>query len=179
MAPRTVGIIGALCVLVGWILGTTIAPPVASLQTAPTPASATRASPATPGDSAFTARLRASRAQAGQSTQDIGGSTTRNPFRFGDAPTAVPRGAAVPSRTPAVSAQIVSEPLPPLIELSGIATARRDGADQHTAVLRVDGILVFASAGDSLPGGSLVVEVREQEVVLRDPSGAERSIRLR
>jgi hypothetical protein len=87
----------------------------------------------------------------------------------------------VDDRAAAPAPPVATPSLPggPTYSLSGIAAT--DGPDgvHRTAIISDGHGLLYATAGETLPGGYTVIDVLETMVLLRDPAGAERTLRLR
>ena len=174
MPPRTVALIGAVCVTTGWLLASMLTPPIANLQDLPE-----RRTSAPPqavdridNTAAFGERLHALLRDAPPPPVP-----RRNPFEFGGrsrvvsvAPlTSVPPPAPPPPAPPAV--------VGPRFTLSGIAAIESPSGLTHTAVLS-DGTTVHLVKVGETVGGYRVVEVTEISVTLSDVSGASYVLRL-
>jgi hypothetical protein len=173
MAPKSVALIGAVCVTVGWLLASMLAPPVAQLQSRGT-GRASRATTA-PDANVFTETL-----QLKLHRQETAAPTVRrNPFVFG-ARERVP--APGPSTAPAFDRPAEPPAAPTVVtppySLSGIGETR--GADEivRTAVLS-DGTTVHLVKAGGTIGAYAVVAVDANAVTLADASGARFVIRLR
>ena len=106
----------------------------------------------------------------------------RDPFRFGGgAPAArAEREAADRQLADAMPPPAASEPAAPQIVLQGMAESR-DGEDTvRTAILSVDGEMVFATMGADVAGRFTVVGITAESVELEaSGGGARQTIRLR
>jgi hypothetical protein len=89
----------------------------------------------------------AARLQARMRAAAVFREPARNPFRFGEPP-AAPRRQAGAAAAEAPAAAAPSEPEPPFIVLSGIATDVVDGVPQRTAVLTTASGVALVRAGD-------------------------------
>ena len=172
--PRTVVLIVAISLALGWLVGNTSSPapqePSAPRRTSgPRPLGAP-AAPVAP----YTAQLR-------QRLDEHPRSPTpgRNPFMFGSR-----RAYAPPiSRAEAKETEPESRPMPaPAVlsafKLSGIAATEKDGAVVLTAIVIDNGSMIFAKAGDKLSGGHSVVRVEEKAIVIADAAGVEQVLRF-
>jgi len=180
MQWRTVALVGALSLALGWALGGGIAsrPPggaSGSQSRGPRALGVEQTREAAP----LTQQLRLK-----LDRQPARPQPSRNPFVFGSrSPSAASsRSSSTPAgETPAVPVDDVPAPPPvPVFVLSGIATTAGADAPEFTAIISGGGQgLVFAKRGDELPGGYVVADVQETMVTLRDSSGGERTLRLR
>ncbi|MFN2444472.1 MAG: hypothetical protein ABR606_02600 [Vicinamibacterales bacterium] len=171
MPLKTVSLVGALCLLAGWLMASLLLPPVASLQS--NPSTAARRAPSTPPSATapYAERLRLKLRESPAAP-----TPRRNPFTF---------ERAMPGR--AGAARLVSgiaDPPPaaaesPTITLAGIATASTADGVERTAVLSAAGDVVLARAGDTVVGGYRVVRVDEAAVTLTGSSGLELILHLR
>jgi hypothetical protein len=170
LPPRTVAVIGAVCLTVGWLLASMLTPPVARLQTLPE--RRPRTTPAPPPDAGFTEHLHFRLRQAPEPPIP-----RRNPFRFaqrsraGEAP--ITTSAAAARDTSAV-APVAPVAVGPAFSLSGIAVA----GDVRTAILAEGQRVHLVKIGDRLAGYE-VMEVTDDSVTLREASGATHLLRLR
>jgi hypothetical protein len=170
-SPRVLGLMAAALVVAGWLLGSTLSPPVAQTQTRTT---GRPASPALPEIVPFTGL--AARPTLAPPTP------ARNPFTFGrGAAAAVPSAAA--SSTPVSS---VAEPTPDTVaetatapvdewRLIGVAVGA-DGA--VTAIVRGPGDVHLVRAGDRLSADVAVRDVGEGGVILQRADGSTIDLRL-
>ena len=168
LPPRTVAVLGATCVLIGWLLASTLTPPVAQVQSLPPRAPAKAPASAEP---TFTERLHL------RFPSEVAAPTPRrNPFVFGQRP---PRATA-PSAAPVVDAAASSfEPAPPaiagpLFSLAGIGIS----GEVKTAVLVEGDAVHVLKVGDTL-GGYEIVEITENSVTLGQANGLRYVLRLR
>ena len=171
LTPRSVGLIVAAALAVGWT-GASVAqnPSAQSSRAASGPRPLGSAAPMPQAEN-LRERLAAPPLP----------SRGRNPFVFG--PRAPTRSTSIRDRaTPAVEAPETAayEPPPalPIFKLSGIASNAENGATVLTAILNDNGAIVFAKAGDTLSNGYSVVRVDETSVTLVDASGTTQTIRL-
>lgn len=170
MPPRTVAALGALCLLIGWLLASTLAPPVASLQSRPA-RQVRPAATAVGADVVEPIQLDVPRATAALPPP----APRRNPFFYGREP-ALP-GPARPAAATALSAPDAINALPPAgprLTLAGIGVS---GA-QRTAVL-ADGDRVRVVAVGDAAAGYTVVEITDSSVTLADAGGGRLVLRLR
>jgi hypothetical protein len=176
MPPRTGVFIGAVCLITGWLLGSLLVPPVASVQALPERRSAQPAAAATPapeptGELRWTPR----RAPALRTS-------TRNPFVFGDRTPSSGRSAGEDRTSAAVvsvAAESIEPPAPsgPLLALSGVATRDTPQGRVYIAVLSDGTTVHLARAGESVAGYA-VVDVTEDGATLADASGGRVVLRL-
>lgn len=168
MPFRTVALIGAVCLTVGWLLASTLAPPVARLQSLPQRQS--RPTPA-PEDPTFTEQLHF-RLQHPPTAP----APRRNPFVFGDrrrSAAAVARGEAAANDAPAVETQSAG-PVGPAFALAGIGIT----GDTRTAILSEGQDVHIVKIGDRV-GGYDILEITDSSVTLGEPSGLRYLLRLR
>ena len=172
--PRTVVLVGAVSLALGWMVGNTSSPatqePFTQRRTSgprPLGVPATSVAP-------FTAELRRKLDEHPRTPRP-----GRNPFVFGS------RRAYSPpmSRAEARATEPESRPTPPpavfsAFKLSGIAATEKDGAVVLTAIVIDNGSMVFARAGDKLSGGHSVLRVEEKAIVIVDAAGVEQTLRL-
>ncbi len=176
MAPKTVALSGAACLTIGWLAASLLSPPVARLQTRPTPRTA-RPAASSNTDDAFTETLRL-KLERNTSAPTL----RRNPFVFGSRRTrdggerrGGPRRAAAMNRLqPPAAPTVVGPPF----KLSGIAATTGPDGEVRTAVLSDGTTVHLVKAGDRI-GGYAVGAVSADSVTLTDGSGAEFVIRLR
>jgi len=175
MRPRIVGLIAALCLSGGWLLGSLLMPPTASLQSLPvdrTP-SGRVAPPAQP----YTERLRVRLDEAPQAP-----APARNPFRFADPP---PAGDAGPRPRQdigggeSIHRPPVAVPSGPVFSLVGMATSDDMGQTVRTAIVSDGWTVHYVTVGGSLPGGSTVSRVEDTSVVITDTDGRTRTLSFR
>jgi hypothetical protein len=180
MPPKTVAVVGAVCLTTGWLLASMLAPPVARLQTLPERRAAAR--PATPPPepaAAFAEQLHWRLQQA-----PVAPVPRRNPFTFGSAPrtSVAPAGRPAAPGTPTVGAAPVMDvaPVPsgPIYALAGIGSTQMADGVRLTAVLSDGNTVHLVNAGESV-GGYKVVTVTEDSVTLADQQGAQTILRLR
>jgi hypothetical protein len=170
-SPRALGLMAAALVVAGWLLGSTLSPPVAQTQTR---ATARPASPALPEIVPFTG--------LGVRPTLAPPAPARNPFAFG-------RGAVAAVSSEAASATPVSsvaEPTPDTVtetpaaaadawRLIGVAVGA-DGA--VTAIVRGPGDVHLVRAGDRLTADVTVRDVGEGGVILQRADGSTIDLRL-
>jgi hypothetical protein len=177
MQWRTVVLVGAISLGIGWAMGGGLA-----LQpTGNQPGSTGRgARPLGVEQSRETAPLtRQLRLKLDQ--QPARPQPSRNPFVFGSrAPAAGPVGrpAARDESDPPVD-DAPAPPAAPVLTLSGMASTAGPDGPTFTAIVNTGQGLLFVKLGDELPGGYVVADVQENMVTLKDSSGGERTLRLR
>ncbi len=171
-SPRVLGLAAATLVVAGWLLGSTLSPPVAQTQARSTARAA--ASPALPPIVPFTGL--AARSPLAPP------SPARNPFVFGrgvatGAPPAVagstpaPSVAAAMAETPSAEAGAADDEW----RLLGLAV----GADGTvTAIVRGQGDVHLARAGERLTADVMVRDVAERAVRLQRADGSTIELRL-
>lgn len=176
MHPRTVSLIAALCLTGGWLLGSVVSPPTASLQSGPVggnPPIERADQPAHP----YTKRLEVRLDQAPQAPVP-----ERNPFRFGDRP-AEPDGETDPQPDAGEIGPFdipeVALPTGPVFSLSGMAASDEDGQTVRTAIVSDGRTVYYVKAGGTLPGGVTVSRVEETFIVLTSPDGTTRTLSFR
>jgi hypothetical protein len=177
MQWRTVALVGALNLALGWALGGRLASQTAgdrsgAQPSGPRPLGVEQGRDAAP----LTQQLRLK-----LDRQPARPRPSRNPFVFGGSPSARPSGSSAPVDDDPVAPidDLPARPPTPAFVLSGIATTTGIEAPEFTAIISGDQGLVFAKRGDELPGGYVVADVQETMVTLRDSSGGERTLRLR
>jgi hypothetical protein len=160
MPPRTVALVAAVCVTIGWLLAATLTPPVARLQALPEPPrSAALEAPQ------FTERLNLRLREAPPAP-----TTRRNPFTFGSGPrNATPSALITPARLDAAPPAIETPTSAFAFSLSGIGIA----GELRTAVL-TDGQSVHIVKVNDTIADYTVVEITDSSVTLE--SGASRQI---
>lgn len=169
-SPRVLGTAACGLLLLGWLLGSTLSPPVAQTQVRAVPAATPPALPAIVPLQNLAAVMPRAAAPA----------PARNPFVFrGAAPRAVAPHADPGAEAPAaVDADVEAAPVAAPASawrLLGMATAA-DGT--FTAVLGGAGDVHLARSGDSLPGGVGVTEVTGDAVRLVGADGVAIDLRL-
>lgn len=174
--PKTLALVGAVCLTIGWLLASVLAPPVAKLQTlrerrATLPVAAADETP-----SAFAEQLHWKSQQA-----PLAPTTRRNPFIFGSRTRALdpttlaqaPRGEA-----PIVERAVETPVVGPTYSLSGIGVSETTTGQVRTAVISDGSTVYVVKVGDSI-GGYHVAEVTNDSVTLTDASGVQSVVRLR
>lgn len=172
MQVRTAAIVGALGLAVGWMAGS-----ATTSQQPQAPAAVQRRGPRPLGagdpPAPYTEQLRLKLQE-----QPRAPATGRNPFAFGSR-----ASMSAPSRAPRDTERVAPDapvaPAPRRFSLSGMASQRAGDTVQWTAILTDHGAMVFAKAGDTLPGGVTVTRVDETSVVLVDSAGVEQILRLK
>jgi hypothetical protein len=165
--PHTVAVIGAVCLTVGWLLASTLAPPVARLQSLPErqPKPSTTAQ-----ESTFTEQLHLKMHQA-----PVAPAPRRNPFMFANrARVDAPTPAADTSSTQVTLPPSLPVSLAPVFTLAGIAV---DG-DVRTAILTDGQDVHLMKVGERL-GGYEIVDITDSSVTLAEAPGMRWVLRLR
>ncbi len=172
VSPRLAGAVGASCLLAGWLLGSTVRPPVAHTQA---PAPRVVPEPPLPRLDIPSVAARRERLAAATAAPRPG----RNPFAFGEVrrPSA-PRIVAAPAPLPDAAPPDALPAPPPTWALVGVALEQADGGERITAILSNGQDVQLVTAGAVLPGGDTVVRVAADHAVLQDATGAERVVRL-
>ncbi|MGH9173628.1 MAG: hypothetical protein ACRD1H_04695 [Vicinamibacterales bacterium] len=172
MPPRTVALIGAVCLLTGWLLASVLTPPVARVQVLP---ERTQVQP--PGDRDALAPY-AEQLQLRLREAPPPPSPRRNPFAFGTRQRAssvekgvriAPLAADMPVALPVVG---------PMLSLSGVGVTDTAAGPIYTAVVSDGNTVHLVKAGDTVDGYT-VIEVNERSVTLADASGSRYVLRLR
>jgi hypothetical protein len=174
MAPKTVGVAAVACLSIGWLAASLLSPPVARLQSRPTPRTTRPA--AAPAAETFSEALRL-KLERTTSAPIV----RRNPFVFGTSDRSVPTAAAASGG--AAVEDPPAEPLAPAVVtppfvLAGIAVNTTAEGDVRTAVLSDGTNVHLAKAGDRV-GIYSVVAVTADSVTLTETSGTTFVIRLR
>lgn len=165
---RTVAVICAVCLTVGWLLASTLTPPVAQLQSLPERAEKPSSLPA---ESSFAEQLHFRLQQAPDPP-----APRRNPFSFGQ-----PARPTTPTPAPAREEPVADGAPPPAapqigprFSLSGIGVT----GELRTAVLAEGQTVHIVKPGDTV-GGFTVVEITDDSVTLAEASGLRHVLRLR
>ena len=168
MPPKTVAVVCAVSLTVGWLLASVLTPPVARLQSLPERRA--ESAPAAIDQGSFSEQLTLKLRQPPAPPQP-----RRNPFVFGAreerggrqlADAAPPMPIAPP------------QPVGPSYKLSGIAFNETTQGVERTAVVSDGASVHLVKAGDVI-GRYNVAEVTDSSVVLTDASGGRFVIRLR
>ena len=179
MQWRTLTLVGALSLAIGWAMGGGLAS-----QPAGNPSGSTGRGPrplgveSSPDAAPLTRQLRLKLNQQPARPQP-----SRNPFVFGSrAPAAAPTGR--PTAAAAADSDVPVDDVPvrqagPTFTLSGMASSAGPDGPTFTAIINAGQGLLFVKLGDELPGGYVVADVQENMVTLKDSSGGERTLRLR
>jgi Tfp pilus assembly protein PilP len=156
MPPKSVALVGAICVTMGWLLASTVSPPVARVQSRPQPQ---QSQPQLPDASQFAEQLRLRIESRERPTAPV---HRRNPFVFATRePAEVPPSGAnalTPEPEPTLPALDVSGPA---YTLSGIGIS----GEVRSAVLANGQDVYIVKAGDAV-GGFTVVEITDDSVTL-------------
>src|SRR5262245_57074628 len=177
--PKTVAVVSAVSVTMGWLLASTLAPPVATLQTLSERRAASRpAAPAAVPAAAFTEQLHWRLQQA-----PVAPVPRRNPFTFGNqtrasAPNGNPARGGAPENSAAPVPEAVPVPTGPIYALAGVGSTQAADGVTFTAVLS-DGNTVHRVKAGQTVGGYTVVAVTEDSATLADAQGAKTVLRLR
>lgn len=165
MPSRTVALIGAVCLTIGWLLASTITPPVARVQTLPE----RTAAPPAEHDPTFAEGLH----ERLRHVPDPPASR-RNPFVFGAGDRR--ERAAIVRHEPARRAAEVPPPTPrgPEYFLAGLGIS----ADVRTAVI-TDGDAVHIVRVNDVVGEYTVAEITDDAVTLAAAGGERHVLRLR
>jgi hypothetical protein len=178
MQWRTVTLVGALSLAIGWAMGGGLASQPSGSQPG---ANARGARPLGVEQSKDTAPLtRQLRLKLDQ--QPARPQPFRNPFVFGSRPPAAApasRPSAATVDTDAADTDAPERPVGPVFTLSGMASTDGPDGPAFTAIINNGQGLLFVKVGDELPGGYVVADVQESMVTLKDSSGGERTLRLR
>jgi hypothetical protein len=171
LTPRSVGLMVAAALTVGW-LGASVTQSPAAEQSA-----GAGAGPRPLGSPAAVPRAETLRERLSEPPLPSRG---RNPFVYGSR---APRSSAFRDRQepPVVAPSMpVAEVLPPMpvFKLSGIASNVEGGVTVLTAIVNDNGAMVFVKAGDKLSFGYSVVRVEDTSVTLVDATGVTQTIRL-
>lgn len=152
--PRTVALIGAVCVTIGWLLASTLSPPVATSQALPPRQPAT---PAAANEAPFTEHLQLRLRQAPTAP-----TPRRNPFAFGErAPRERAGQPSAAASAPAVEAAVPLAPVGPAFSLAGIGVS----GETRTAIL-TDGQSVHIVRVGERVGGFDLVEITDDSATL-------------
>lgn len=174
MPPKTVALIGAVCLTTGWLLASMLTPPIANLQDLPDrrATAAPQPAPQIPSFEPFSERLQSLLRQAPAPPVP-----KRNPFSFGNRSRSIPATASPSEARQAPAPPPAPIAVGPRFTLSGTAVTDVAGNPVHTAVLS-DGYTVhLVKAGDTV-GGYRVLEVTESSVMLEAADGAAYVLRL-
>ena len=160
MAPKSVAVVGAICVIVGWLLASTVAPPTARVQSLPEQRAPRESAAEAPPTEHLQLRLKEVRPAP---------ANRRNPFAFADGERVPPAELTAGDRP--IEAPAIDPPVPagPQFVLSGIGIA----GDTRTAVLASGAEVVIVKVEDSV-GGYTVAEITDHTVTLI--KGSERVI---
>jgi hypothetical protein len=163
-SPRVIGLLASGLLLTGWLLGSTLSPPVAQTQSrdTPRPAPAPRPLPT----------IEPLRNLAASAITPGPPAPTRNPFAFGRAVAIDSHASDVASAVPAAEPTVVESPAPPPApawRLLGVAVGTYG---EVTAVMRGAGDVHLVQAGDTLPGDLLVIDVTATGARLQRPDGS-------
>jgi hypothetical protein len=173
MSQQTLGLVGAACLVAGWMLASTARPPVAQTQGG----AAGRAVPAAPAMAVPTFdTLHQRLEQAPPAPQP-----QRNPFAFEPRRPDEPRAAAPAEagRAPEIDPPAPPVPVAPLLQLVGVAADLTDDGIIRTAILSNGREMWLLKVGGQLPDGRTIVRVEDDAVALADAFGQELVLRLR
>ena len=167
MPPKTVAVVCAVSVTVGWLLASTLTPPVARLQSLPERRVDNKpALEATSYSEQLNLRLREAPAPP---------QPRRNPFMFGARES---RPESRVREAESVDAPAPARPAPPAYQLSGIGFTETAQGVVRTAVLSDGASVHLLKPGDTIRAYT-VAEVTDSSVVLVDAAGGRFVIRLR
>lgn len=173
MPLKTVALIGAVCLTLGWLLASVLTPPVARVQALPerraAPAGAT-APIDLPTQLTEQLQLRLRRMPDPPEPR-------RNPFAFSTRKPTAPESLDRARPIEPEAAPVVVD-VGPAFSLAGIAARQADDSAIHTAILSDGTTVHLLTAGDSI-GGYTVTLVTERDVTLEDASGRRFVLRLR
>jgi hypothetical protein len=169
MQPRTVALVAAMSLALGWLASSVVSPvPPAAQPGAPR---GPRPIGVTEPPASYTEQLRR-RLDA----QPRSPSPQRNLFVFSG------RRAPAPRRTepePAAAPQMPVLAAGPAFSLAGVATSTVDGQPVHTAIVKSSSGLLFVKAGEPLPGGYTVTRVEDSYALIMDAAGVEQTLKLK
>jgi hypothetical protein len=179
MQLRTLALVGALGLAIGWMMGGRLQPSqpedavegrrssgARPLETAPPPDAAP-----------FTEQLRLKLEQKPRAPRP-----DRNPFTFAARRPVTPARSATAASAPAeAAAEPAPDPPKPGEEfrLAGMASTEGAHGPVWTAMVHDGRGLLYVQKGDTLPGGFEAVDLQESSITLRDSAGGERTLRLR
>jgi len=179
MPPKTVAVLGAVCLTTGWLLASMLTPPVAKLQSLPERRTGRAAVAANEPAAAFAEHLHLRMQQA-----PVAPVPRRNPFTFGSEPRAAAGGPVSASGpraalgAPEAPMPVVDVPTGPIYSLSGIGATDSPDGRVLTAVLSDGNTVYLVKAGDQL-GAYKVVAVTDDSATIADAGGAQVVLRLR
>jgi hypothetical protein len=171
MSQQTLGLVGAACLVAGWMLASTASPPVAQTQAGPARRAAP-AAPAMPVPTFDTLHQRLDQAPPAPQPQ-------RNPFTFEPRRPDARRAAPAPEAAWAPDADPPAPPAAPRLQLVGVAADLTDAGIIRTAILSNGREMWLLTVGGQLPDGRTIVRVEDDAVVLADALGQELVLRLR
>ena len=152
MTPKQVAFVGAVCVTIGWLLASTLTPPVARVQTRPEERTAREVTE----EPRFTEQLQLRLSEVRETPAN-----RRNPFAFATRER-VGAPAVMPDAAPESDVSVpLPAPVTPRFVLSGIGI---DG-DRRTAVLTIGDNVRIVSVDDEVEGHT-VAEISESSVVV-------------
>lgn len=167
MPIRSVMVIAAVSVTIGWLLASTLSPPVASLQALPD--RQPRVTTAAEGTPPYAESLRLRQRDAA-----VVPLLRRNPFSFAERRRAPGETSAVPEEPIALLAPMPAPPPSgPSLALAGIGAS----ADRLTAVVVVGDDVQIVEVGDTIAGYT-VAEITERSVTLSAATGARLTLNL-
>jgi hypothetical protein len=180
MHVRTVALVGALALTLGWALGSFVQPDQREgaaegrASTGPRPLGTAPSANVAP----LTEQLRLKLEQKPRAPRP-----DRNPFAFGGRRAAPPvtRRVDTPEASDSVLPEPPPEPVRPgaALQLAGMASTDGPNGPTWTAMVHDGRGLLYVQQGDPLPGGFTVVDIQESSVTIRDTVGGERTLRLR
>lgn len=155
MPVKNVAFVGATCVIVGWLLASTLTPPIVRVQSRPQP-------PAPAADANEGARF-AERLQLQLQLRDLPAAPERrrNPFAFASRERVTPVPVTAEEIAPAAMPEATPLNPAPLFSLSGIGIS----GEVRTAVLTTGRDVHIVKVMD-LVGGFTVAEISDDSVTL-------------
>jgi hypothetical protein len=180
MPPKTVALLGAVCLTTGWLLASMLTPPVAKLQSLPERRNARPAVAGRETAAAFTEQLHLKLQQA-----PVAPVPRRNPFTFGKAAAVASantrRGALDMPATggdPGSTLEVAPVISGPILSLAGIGSSESPEGLTLTAVLSDGKTVHLVKAGEQVVGYK-VIAVTEDSATLADVNGMQVVLRLR
>lgn len=180
MQVRTLALVGALSLALGWALGGRLQPSQSGERAEGRASSGPRPLGTAPSADVapLTEQLRLRLEQKPRAPRP-----DRNPFAFGARRPAAPAVTRTDPAAAPVEAGTEPRPEPPEpgaeFRLAGMASTEGANGPVWTAMVHDGRGLLYVQRGDTLPGGFEVVDVQESAITLRDSAGGERTLRLR
>jgi hypothetical protein len=171
MPPRTIALIGAICVTLGWLMASVVTPPVARVQVLPerrsAPASAVTSIDA-PTQYTEELQLRLRRMPDPPAPR-------RNPFAFSSKRSTVSSSSSSIRPTDSAPAPVT---IAPGYTLAGIAARNGTNGTRYTAILSDGATVHLVNVGDAI-GRYTVIAISDSDATLEDASGGRHIFRLR